>query len=90
MGEYLGQNMSSVEFEERFRLAPRWTATVFAGIAGLYGSGRSASDYDNLYPAAGGGLQYVLKEKEGIVANLEFASGKDGNYGVYLKVGYGF
>jgi hypothetical protein len=90
MGEYLGQNMSSFEVEERFRLGPRWTTTLFAGIAGLYGAGRSAGDYDNLYPTVGGGLQYLLKEKEGIVANLEFASGKDGNYGVYLKVGYGF
>jgi hypothetical protein len=25
-----------------------------------------------------------------IVANLEYAAGKDGNYGVYLKLGYGF
>jgi hypothetical protein len=26
----------------------------------------------------------------GIVLNLEYAHGKDGNYGVYLKTGYAF
>ena len=39
MGEYLGQNMSSLEVEERYRLAERWTATFFAGVACLYGDG---------------------------------------------------
>jgi hypothetical protein len=35
-------------------------------------------------------IQYVLKPKAGIVVNLEYAAGKSGNYGVYLKMGYGF
>lgn len=89
-GEYKGENMSSIEAEERLRLGRRWTATVFAGIAGLYGDGRSASDNESRFPAAGAGIQYVLKEDAGIVLNLEYALGKDGNYGVYLKMGYNF
>ena len=32
MGEYLGENMSSLELEERYKLADRWTATLFAGV----------------------------------------------------------
>jgi hypothetical protein len=32
----------------------------------------------------------VLKRREGIVANLEYAQGKAGNYGVYLKLGYSY
>src|SRR4029077_18969790 len=36
-GEYLGKYMSSLEAEERLRLAARWTATVFVGIGCLYG-----------------------------------------------------
>jgi len=35
-------------------------------------------------------LQYILKPIQGIVANLEYAQGKDGNYGVYLKMGYAY
>jgi len=29
--------------------------------------------------------QYILKPQVGIVLNLEYAHGKDGNYGVLLK-----
>jgi hypothetical protein len=90
MGEFLGKNMSSLEAEERLRLAERWTSTFFTGIAALYGNGQSATDSRNLYPNYGLGVQYLLKEKERIVMNLEFAGGKGGTYGVYLKIGYGF
>ena len=90
IGQYTGKNMSSIEGEERFRLAGKWTATLFAGVACLYGDGASCSDSTNLYGALGAGVQYILKPKEGIVLNLEYAAGKDGNYGVYLKMGYAY
>ncbi|HET7763614.1 MAG TPA: hypothetical protein VFK92_00825 [Burkholderiales bacterium] len=89
-GQYLGRNMSSLEAEERLRLAEKWTATLFAGVACLYGDGRGCSEKVNLYPDYGAGVQYVLKRREGIVLNLEYAGGKDGNYGVYLKLGYSY
>ena len=82
--------MSSIEGEERFRLGERWTATVFAGFACTYGEGQSCSERANLFGAAGAGVQYVLKPKDGLVLNLEYAAGKDGNQGVYLKIGYAF
>jgi hypothetical protein len=90
MGQYLGRNMSSVEVEERMRIAEKWTATVFTGVACLYGNGKTCTDSVNAYPDIGAGIQYVLKPKAGIVVNLEYAAGKSGNYGVYLKMGYGF
>jgi hypothetical protein len=90
MGQYLGEYMSSFEVEERLRWGERWTSTVFAGAALLYGSGQGSVGYDNLYPSAGAGVQYVLKQKEGIVINLEAAFGKDDNYGIYIKLGYAF
>lgn len=94
-GENLAQHMSSIEFEERFKLAERWTATVFAGVACLYGDSTSGErldcgDESNVYPAWGAGVQYLLKPEEGIVANLEYAMGKEGNSGIYLKMGYSF
>jgi len=88
IGEYLGKSMSSIEIEERHRFAERWTATVFGGVACLYGGDRSGCSTADLFPSAGAGVQYVLKPAQGIVANLEFAVGKDGNRAVLFKMGY--
>lgn len=91
VGEYLGKSMSSIEVEERHRLAERWTATAFAGVACLYGANRGGcSESANLFPTVGGGVQYVIKPVQGIVANLEFALGKDGNRALLFQLGYGF
>lgn len=90
LGQYLGEYQSSLEAEERIRFARKWGATVFAGIACLYGNDNDCSDSENLYPSYGAGIQYFVKQKEGIVLNLEYAQGKADNYGVYLKMGYGF
>ena len=90
IGQFTGTYMSSFEVEERYRFAEKWTATLFAGVACLYGDGTKCSDSENVFPAAGAGVQYILKPKEGIVLNLEYAQGKDNNYGFYLKMGYGF
>ena len=68
---------------------PRPSGTSDRGIACLYGGGQDCGDNDNLYPASGVGVQYLLKPKEGIVINLEYAVGKNDNQGVYLKMGYG-
>lgn len=90
MGQYLGEYMSSLEAEERYRWGERWTSTLFAGAALLYGGGQSSLDYNNVFPSVGAGVQYLLKKKEGIVVNLEAAFGKDDNYGVHIKLGYAF
>ena len=89
-GQYLATNMSSIEAEERLRFTKSWGATVFAGVACLYGDGKTYGDSENLFPSYGAGIQYVVKQKEGIVLNLEYARGKADNYGVYLKMGYGY
>ena len=90
IGQYSGDYMSQIEGEARLRLAERWTATIFAGIACTYGGGKNCSDSANLFPAIGAGVQYILKPAVGIVMNLEYAHGKDGSYGVLLKTGYAF
>lgn len=90
-GEYLGKYMSSFEVEERHRLAARWTATLFAGVACLYGASRNGcTDSANRFPSVGAGVQYILKPAQGIVANMEFALGKDGNKALLFKMGYGW
>ncbi len=90
IGEYNGEYMSSIEGEERLRLGEKWTSTLFLGVACTYGGGEDCSTSVNLYPVVGAGVQYVLKPREGIVLNLEYAQGKDANYGVYLKMGYAY
>jgi hypothetical protein len=87
-GQYLGKYMSSLEVEERYRLADRWTATAFTGLAFLYGDGESLTDSENIYPNWGAGVQFVLKQTEGIVLNLEYAGGKKGNNAIYMIMGY--
>ncbi len=89
-GQYLGKYMSSLEAEERLYIAGRWTATLFAGVACLYGGDLTCSDTENVYPNGGVGVQYLIKEKEGMVLNFEIAKGKGDNEGVLLKIGYGY
>jgi len=90
VGQYTGKYMSSIEGEERYRFGKKWTATMFAGVACLYGESASCSDSKNIFPALGAGVQYILKPKQGIVLNLEYAQGESGNYGIYLKMGYAY
>ena len=90
MGQYLGNFMSAIEVEERLHIWKRLGATAFAGVGCLYGHGESCSDHHNVYPDAGVGIQYILKPKEGLVANLEYAQGKGDNYGVIMKLNYSY
>ena len=90
VGQYNGDYMSHIEVEERYKIGQKFTATLFLGIACVYGGGEDGSDDENLYPAGGVGVQYLLKPKEGIVLNLEYAQGKDSNNGVLLKMGYAY
>ncbi len=89
-GEYLGEYMSSIEVEERYRWAERWTSTLFAGAAVLYGDTPTGSSYDAPFPSIGAGVQYLMRPKEGMVLNLEGAAGRGGSYGIYIKFGYGW
>jgi len=86
-GQYLAPYMSSLEIEERVSFSARWGATLFTGAAGLYGEttlplGRST------YPTFGAGVHFVLKPKERMILNLEYAQGVDENRGVYIRLGH--
>jgi len=86
-GEYLSPYMSSLEVEERLSFNPRWGATLFAGAAQLYGEAPVSLERTT-YPTIGAGLHFVLKPKERILVNLEYAQGIGDNRGVYLKLGH--
>ena len=72
--------MSSLEVEERLAFHPRWGATLFAGAAGLYGEALVPLDR-SIYPTFGAGVHFVLKPKERLNVNLEYAQGIADNRG---------
>jgi hypothetical protein len=86
-GQYLSPYLSSLEIEERWSFNPRWGATFFTGVAGLYGEAPVALER-SIYPVIGAGLQFVLKPVQRMNINLEYAQGVEDNRGVYLKLGY--
>ena len=86
-GQYLSPYMSSLEVEERLSFNARWGATLFGGAAGLYGEAPAPLER-SIYPTIGAGLQFVIKPKERMNVNLEYAQGIEDNRGVYLKLGY--
>jgi hypothetical protein len=90
LGQYLAPYMSSLEAEERLSFGRRWGATLFAGLAGLYGEGSPTPLSRQMYPTWGAGLQFIIKPAERLLANLEYAQGVDDNHGVYLRLGYGW
>ena len=88
-GEYLAPYMSSFEAEERLSFGSRWGATLFAGVAGLYGEGdadvgrpRPLSDF------RGGHSLRDEARRSACWSNLEVAQGIEDNRGVFLKFGY--
>ena len=69
-GEYLAPYMSSVEAEERLSFGARWGATLFAGVAGLYGEGDATATDRDFYPTFGGG--HSLRHQAGTANAGEF------------------
>jgi hypothetical protein len=90
LGEYLAPYMSSLEGEERLSFNARWGATLFAGVAGLYGEAAAVSASRNFYPSVGAGIHFVIKPQQRMLINFEYAQGVESNHGVFLKFGYGW
>ncbi len=88
-GQYLAQNMSSFQVEDRIRMGPSWGFVAFAGVACLYGGEQSCGNPKDVYWSGGGGLYYVLKAKDKMVATLEVADGEGENRGLYMRFGWG-
>jgi hypothetical protein len=87
-GQYLAPYMSSFEAEERVSLGVRWGATLFAGVAGLYGEEDADATGRDFYPTFGAGIHFVIKPAQRMLVNLEYAHGIEDNHGVFLKFGY--
>ena len=86
-GQYLSPYMSSLEVEERLSFNARWGATLFGGAARLYGEAPVPLERST-YPTIGAGVHFVIKPRERMLVNLEYAQGIGDSRGVYLKLGY--
>ena len=89
-GQYLSPHSTLLEIEERYHIKGKWGATAFVGVACLYGNGNECSDRENIYPAGGAGITYIIKPEEKMLIRTEVAVGESENYGFYLKFGYEF
>ena len=89
-GQYLAPHSFSLEAEERWHVNGRFGVNLFAGVACLYGEGKNWYDRETLYPSFGVGAQYVIKPSEQMVMTVDFAQGKDGNNGFYMRFGQAF
>lgn len=89
-GEYLAQHMTLFEVDERIKLSKRWGGTLSAGVAWLYGDEEGREADSDLFPSAGAGIAFIIKQKEKMVIRAEYAVGKSDNSAFYLKFGQPF
>lgn len=86
-GRYRDDMMYSMQGEYRWQYTDSW---IFSGFAGF---GEVASDFsdfgENLLPAAGLGIRYVLSKKHRVGLSADIAYGKDGAE-FYFGVGESF
>lgn len=72
---------------ERSLFGRRWGATLFAGVAGLYGDSDTPLERQ-MYPMWGVGLQFIIKPDKHMLASFEYAQGVEDSHGLLLKLGY--
>jgi hypothetical protein len=89
-GEYLAQHMTLFEVDERIKLSERWGGTLSAGVAWLYGDEEGREADSDIFPSAGAGITFIIKQKEKMVIRAEYAVGKSDNSAFYLKFGQPF
>jgi len=86
-GRYRDRMMYAMQGEYRWQFHKRWILTGFAGF-GEVASGWSEFG-DNLLPAAGAGIRFVLSEAQKMSLSADIAKGKDG-YEFYFGVNEAF
>ena len=89
-GQYLAPHSVSLEAEERWHVKGGLGINLFTGVACLYGDGRGCDDPDNLFPCVGVGAQVTIKPSEQMVMSIDYAHGKEGNSGFYIRFGQAF
>jgi len=87
-GKYRGRNMVALQAEYRRNIYNRWGAVAFAGTGSVWGNednGEEAFERTWL-PSLGLGVRYMVSKEKRINLRLDFATGVDGNQGVYFGI----
>ncbi len=87
-GQYRDTAMFAVQVEYRRDLFWRLGATIFAGVGSVapdFGSFRG----DDLLPAGGAGLRFLVSESYGVNVSVDYARGKDSD-AIYVRIGEAF
>lgn len=91
VGEQIAENTMSVQAEGRIPFGrSRFGASVFGGLATLFNDFSDWGDASTYYPMGGGGLRFVMSEKQQSIIRLEYAQGIDDARGIYLAIGQAF
>ena len=87
-GKYKGKNMVALQAEYRRKIYKRWGAVAFAGTGSIWGNENNGEEFferDQL-PSVGIGARYMISLEKRINLRLDFATGVDGNQGVYFGI----
>ena len=77
-GQYIDRDMIATQLEYRRDLVWRFGLVVFGGI-GEVAPSVSRFRYDDILPAAGGGVRFKLSRKYNVNLRADIAQGKDGH-----------
>lgn len=89
-GENSGESVLICQGEYTYSLSERWLVAGFGGVATITDKFSDFGDTKNWYPMVGAGIRYILKPKQKLFLRLDFAQGKNGSNGLYLKIGQAF
>jgi hypothetical protein len=87
-GQYQDKQMIAGQVEYRLELTKRFGVVAFGGV-GEVASSISEMTYEDLLPAGGVGIRYVLAEKNHVALRFDYAWGRNGSQ-YYLTVGEAF
>ncbi len=82
-GKYRGTGMLAAQVEYRFPIWKRLGGVAFGGSGRVYG-GVPTLGQEEVLPAAGGGIRFLVLKDRGTRVGLDFAQGRFGNRGVYF------
>ncbi len=75
-GRYTDRHLITTQAEWRQKVSPRWGVVAFAGIGGV-SSSLQAFEFENIRPAGGLGLRFLVDEKENLNVRLDFGLGQE-------------
>jgi outer membrane protein assembly factor BamA len=87
-GKYKGRHMIASQAELRYNFYKKWGAVFFGGTGSIWGNENNGEEeFERKWlPSAGLGLRYMVSKEKKINIRLDYATGVDGNQGIYFGV----